>query len=207
MSSFGEIKSAAGTQSKEEFVNALLATLPPIYEKEDTTTILYRLYEGLATELVKADIILESVAHNNYVSVPVIDELIIRSSYSLDRLQRENAYQLDRIRLNAPGTLITQNAALKQGTNTLQLYFIPETDIDFIISDVRDQTRTPLNFPTSFDSATNVLTITSDREGIFNVAYKDTGNVVRLNENITVPNGLFRLGYGDGGYNELGYGE
>ena len=207
MTSFGEIISAAGTQSKEEFEQALIAALPPIYQKEDKDTIIRKLYQGLAEELAKADILVESTANNNYLSVPVVNEFIIRSSKERDRLQQENAFELDKIRLNPPGSVVSQNIRLTIGENTLQLFFIPEENIDFIIVDATDQARAPLTFATTFDPDTNILTIISDREGVFSVTYQDTGNVVRLNENITVPIGLFRLGWNEGGYSSLGYGE
>jgi hypothetical protein len=207
MTSFGQIQSAAGSQSPQQFADALLAALPPIYQKENKDTILYKLYTALAEELAKADIVIETVQNNNYISVAVTDELMIRSSGSSDRLRQENAFELDKIRLSVPGSVVSQNAKLLEGTNQVQLFFIPEQDIDFIISDVRDQNRTPLNFPTSFNSSTNTLTIIANRDGMYTITYKDTGNVVRLTENITVPAGLFRLGFGEGGWSELGWGE
>lgn len=207
MTSFGEIRSAAGTQSKEAFAEALVAALPPIYEKENTDTLLRRLYDSLAEELVKSDILLETVGNNNYISVPVVDELAIRGPNSSDRLQNENAFELDKIRLNPPGSVVTQNTILEEGENLVQLFFIPEQDIDFIIFDTSDRTQTPLSFPTSFDSETNTLTVIADRSGRFTVQYQDTGNVVRLKENTTVPEGLFRLGWNEGGWNELGWSE
>ena len=52
MTSFGEIINAAKTQSEDEFVNALIAALPPIYDKESPETVLRTLYRALAKELV-----------------------------------------------------------------------------------------------------------------------------------------------------------
>jgi len=202
----GEIISAVGTQSEEQFVDALVASLPPIYEKEKTDTVLHKLYAALAKELVKADVILESVGNNNYLSVPVSEELAIRNSGSLDRLKNENAFELNKIRLTTPGSRIFQTVSLQEGVNEVQLFFIPE-DIDFIIIDANDVTQTPLNFLTAFIEETNILTILSPKSGIFKVIYRDTGNVVRLNQNITVPIGLFQLGYNEGGFNELGWSE
>lgn len=206
MSSPGQIISAAGTQSQKDFVDALIAALPPIYEKDKTDTIIHKLFEALAAELVKADIILESVANNNYVSVPVNEELAIRSSGSRDRLKRENAFELDSIRLTLPGSRVVQNANLLSGENNVQLFFIPE-NIDFIITDATDVTQASLNFPTLFNASTNILAIIADRQGSFSISYRDTGNVVRMTENITVPRNLFMLGYNEGGYGELGYGQ
>lgn len=205
-SNFGVITSAAGTHSASAFTDALVAALPPIYDKESPNTVLRRIYTALAQELAKVDITLGSVANNNYLSVAITDELQIRGAGSLDRLKNENAFELDQIRLNPPGSRVFQNVILKQGTNQLQLYFIPE-DIDFIIFDATDSTQTPLNFPTTFVSSTNILTILSPRQGPFTVAYRDTGNVVRLNQNITVPAELFLLGWDEGGYGDLGYDE
>lgn len=207
MNSFGEIISAAGTQSKEAHVDALIAALPPIYQKQQDGTIIKRLYEALAEELVKADITIESVGHNNYLSVAVTDEFIIRSSDKYDRLANENAFELNEVRFTPPGTLASQTTRLVEGENQVQLFFVPKDDIDFIISDVRDTTLTPTNFPTSFNSITNILTVIANREGTFTINYLDTGNVIRLNENATIPEGLFRLGWSEGGWSELGFGE
>jgi hypothetical protein len=95
---------------------------------------------------------------------------------------------------------------LQVGLNQLQLYYIPES-IVFTIYNVADPTQTPLNFPATFNPSTNILTILSSSQGPFTVSYQDTGNVVRLNQNITVPAELFMLGYGEGGWNDLGWNE
>lgn len=206
MSDFGEIISAAGTQSIESFTEALIAALPPIYEKQDTTTVLHRLYEALAKELVKADILLESVGNNNYVSISITDEIQIRSNLSLDRLKNENAFELDKIRFTPTGSRTYQDVKLIVGVNTTQLYFLPE-DIDFIIFNANDSNQIPLSFPTSYDENTNSIIIQANQSGMFTISYKDTGDVVRLNENITVPIGLFLLGWDESGFGELGYDE
>ena len=206
MSNPGVITNVAGSRDIATYTNALLATLPPIYDRTSTDTILYNLYNALAQELVRADITLGSVANNNYISVAVTDELIIRGSGGLDRLKNENAFELDAIRLNSPGSQVTQNVILQVGLNQLQLYYIPES-IVFTIYNVADPTQTPLNFPATFNPSTNILTILSSSQGPFTVSYLDTGNVVRLNQNITVPAELFMLGYGEGGWNDLGWNE
>lgn len=204
--SFGEIKSAAGSQDVNTFVDALVNSLPPIYEKEDSNTLLNKLYAALSEELVKADIILEQVQNNNYLSVAITDELIVRSSSNLDRLKNEGAFELDKIRINS-SSVMSQNAKLIQGTNQVQLYFVPENTVDVSISVMGDSTLSSVGFPISFNSATNVLSIISDRIGNFTINYKDTGDVIRLSENITVPIGLFLLGFDEGGFSELGFGE
>ena len=206
MSDPGVITNVAGSKDIATYTSALLATLPPIYDRTSTDTILYNLYNALAEELVRADITLGSVANNNYISVAVTDELIIRGSGGLDRLKNENAFKLDAIRLNSPGSQVTQNVILQVGLNQLQLYYIPES-IVFTIYNVADPTQTPLNFPATFNPSTNILTILSSSQGPFTVSYQDTGNVVRLNQNITVPAELFMLGYGEGGWNDLGWNE
>jgi len=206
MSDPGVITNVAGSKDIATYTSALLATLPPIYDRTSTDTILYNLYNALAEELVRADITLGSVANNNYISVAVTDELIIRGSGGLDRLKNENAFELDAIRLNSPGSQVTQNVILQVGLNQLQLYYIPES-IVFTIYNVADPTQTPLNFPATFNPSTNILTILSSSQGPFTVSYQDTGNVVRLNQNITVPAELFMLGYGEGGWNDLGWNE
>ena len=206
MSDPGVITNVAGSKDVATYTSALLATLPPIYDRTSTDTILYNLYNALAEELVRADITLGSVANNNYISVAVTDELIIRGSGGLDRLKNENAFELDAIRLNSPGSQVTQNVILQVGLNQLQLYYIPES-IVFTIYNVADPTQTPLNFPATFNPSTNILTILSSSQGPFTVSYQDTGNVVRLNQNITVPAELFMLGYGEGGWNDLGWNE
>lgn len=206
MSDLGKIVSAAGTQSVESFEDALLAALPPIYDKEDKGTPLAKLYSALAQQLVKADIILESVGNNNYISISITDELQIRNSSPRDRLSNENAYQLDKVRFTPSGSRTYQDIKLQVGENTIQLYFIPE-DIDFIIFNTNDPNQVPLLFPTTYDSNTNSVNVQSTMAGIFTISYVDTGDVVRLNENVTVPVGLFLLGWDDGGYSELGFGE
>lgn len=166
-----------------------------------------KLYEGIAQELVKADIIVESVAHNNFLSVPVTDEIIIRSGSARDRLQNENAFELDSIKLRGAGAVTTQNANLVEGLNEVQLFFIPEDPTDIVITPLGEVGSVGTGFPTSFDANTNILTILADRAGQFTISYVDTGDVVRLSEKITVPEGLFRLGYGQGPFGHLGYGE
>jgi len=206
MSSFGEITSAAGTQSIDAFTEALIASLPPIYDKQDPTTTIRKLYTALAEELQKVDILLETVRNNNFLSVPVSEELLIRGSAKFDRLKNENAFELNKIRITPANNIVSQNIILEVGSNTIQLVFIPE-DIDFLISAANDTNRIPLNFPTELNNENNTLTVLSSRSGGFTLRYKDSGNVIRINENVEVPSGLFRLGFGQGGWSELGYSE
>lgn len=204
MTSFGEIKSAAGSQSTEKFVDVLIGSLPPIYDKESEDTNIRKIFESLAEELKRVDIILETVQNNNFLSVPVEEELLVRGSDGSDRLKNENAFELSKIRITPANNIVSQNVVLQEGENIVQLLFIPE-DIDFVVSRVND--RIPLNFPTEYNSEPNTLTITSSSSGAFTVRYKDSGDVIRFNENVEIPEGLFRLGYSEGGYGELGYGE
>jgi len=211
MTTPGVITDVTGSQSIEDFTDSLIGTLPPIYEKEKKDTILRKIYTSLAEQLVKADIMLESVGNNNYLSVQVTNEFQIRSSSSRDRLNNENAVELDRIRFNRSDSLIFQNTKLNQGSNQIQLFFVPEVlpdgSIDISVFDAGSQNTIPLNFSTTFDFDTNIVTIISPRSGPFTIGYRDTGDVIRLTENITIPIGLFRLGYGEGGFDELGFGE
>lgn len=203
----GRIISAAGTQDVDAFTSALLDALPPIYQKNSQDTILYKLFRGLAEQLVQADIALESVGNNNYLSIQVTDELAIRSTYARDRLQNENAFQLDSIRLSPANAQILQNISLRPGSNRVQLFFVPSS-IDFSIFDADSTQRSiSLGFPTTFDAETNTVTIVSPTEGMFILGYYETGDVVRLTENITIPVGLFRLGWDEGFWDELGFGE
>lgn len=206
MVEFGEIKSSAGSSDEDLFVENLLAALPPIYEKTNKDTVLFKLYSALAKELVKADITLESIGNDNFVSVQVTNELLIRKSGTLDRLKNENAYQLDKIRFSPFGTTSYQNANLKIGENQVQLLFIPQV-IDFQIFKANDLTKAPVDFPRAFNSSTNTLTITCLESGSYTIAYQDSGDVVRIKSNITVPPGLVRLGWNEGGYGELGWSE
>jgi len=206
MTDLGEIIVVAGTQDVQSFEDALIAALPPIYEKQDLNTNLRKLYNSLAQELVKADIILESVGNNNYISISIADEIQIRSVLSSDRLKNENAFELNSVRFTPSGSRIHQNMNLIEGINTVQLYFLPE-DIDFIIFDANDPNQIPLAFLTFYDENTNSITVQANKSGVFTVTYKDTGDVVRLKENITVPVGLFSLGWDLDGFGFLGYDE
>lgn len=203
----GRIISAAGTQDVDAFTNALLEALPPIYQKNSKDTVLYKLFRSLAEQLVRADIALESVGNNNYLSISVADEFIVRSSYARDRLQNENAFQLDSIRFNPSNAQILQDVLLQEGDNHIQLFFVPSS-IDFSIFDADSTQRSvSLGFPTTFDPETNIVTITSPAAGPFTLGYFETGDVLRLTENITIPVGLFRLGWDEGFFDELGFGE
>lgn len=206
MTEFGEIKSSAGSGDEETFVENLLAALPPIYEKTNKDTVLAKLYQALAKELVKADVQLESIGNDNFVSVQVTNELQIRKSGPLDRLKNENAYILNKIRFSPSGTINYQNTKLSVGENQVQLYFVPEV-IDFQIFKANDLAKTPLDFPRAFNSSTNILTIESPESGSYTIAFQDSGDVVRVKSNITVPPGLVRIGWGEGGYGEFGWGE
>lgn len=206
MVEFGEIRSSAGTGDKDLFIENLLAALPPIYEKTNKDTILYRLYEALAKELVKADITLESIGNDNFVSVQVTNELQIRKFGTFDRLKNENAFHLNKIRFSPSGTISYQNTNLQVGENQVQLLFVPQV-IDFQIFRANDPTRTPLDLPRTFDSLTNILTITCFESGSYTIGFQDSGDVVRIRSNLTVPPGLVRIGWGEGGYGEFGWGE
>jgi len=203
----GNIISAAGTQSVDAFISSLLESLPPIYNVKDRDTVHALLYRVLAEELVKVDIALESVANQNYLSVPVVDEFVVRGASDRDRLQNENAFELGSIRFSASSARLLQNVTLQLGENKIQLKSIPNTDIDFVVFSIYGSINTPTNFPTSFDAANNILTITANKAGAYTIAYQDTGNVLTATENLFVPEGLFRLGFDEGPYNELGWGE
>lgn len=97
-----------------------------------------------------------------------------------------------------------QNIHLSEGENFIQLLFIPESD-SFNVYDL-DQTFPLSNFTFEYVE-NNMLKIDSPRKGNFTLGYLETGDVIRLTENIVVPVGLFRLGYGEGGFSELGFGE
>lgn len=212
MNTPGVITNVAGTQSIEAFTQALIDTLPSgfIYDKKSKDTILYKLYTALAQELVKSDIILESVGNNNYLSVSVTDELVIRGSLTRDRLANENAFELDGLRFSSSAARVFQNAFLNEGNTEIQLFFTPliaeDGSIDIQVFNTGIVVA-PVDFPVTFDSTTNKVTITASKSGAFTLGYIDTGDVIRLTENITVPVGLFRLGFSDGGWNELGFGE
>lgn len=206
MADFGQIVNATGTQNAEAFEEALVAALPPIYEKEDKEVLHRKIYRALAAELTKADIALESLANQNYLSIAITDELIMRSSSARDRLQNENAFELDTIRLTASDALIMQNTHLNVGDNQVQLFYVPQ-DIDFVVFKAGTTPDAPTGFPTVFNPDTNTVTITASTAGFYTIGYHDTGNVVRLTENITVPIGLFRLGWDEGPWDELGFGE
>lgn len=205
MGKFGVIQSAVGTQSIEQYVEALLAALPPIYDKDSENTLLRTFYTALAEELVKADIKLESVANDNYLTVQVTDEIKVRGFGPLDRLENENAYDIISIRFRQTNSEVLQNMYLSEGENLIQLFFIPE-DGSFNLYESMQRTQPLSNFTFHLQENNKVL-INSPRTGSFTLGYLDTGDVIRFSENIIVPVGLFRLGYNEGGYGELGWSE
>ena len=207
MSDPGQIKSAVGTQDPQVFVDSLVGALSPIYDKESKESLHYKLYELLAKELVKADILLEQVQNNNYLTVDVPNEIIVRGNSNLDRLKNENAFELDQIRVNSPNYLTTQNVQLVKGINIVQLYFIPQNISSIFVTKVGDATKASVQFPVVIDSTTNKLTILADFSGTFTINYIDTGDVLRTSKNITIPEGLFYLGWDEGPYDQLGWDE
>lgn len=206
MSSNGQLKNASGTQDQDLFLDALISSLPAIYDKESRDTVISKLFSAVSKQFVKIDRILESVQNNNFLSVDIENEIISRGSGDKDILQYENAYELVSIRVTPKGTYQSQNAKMIVGDNEINLLYTPE-DIDFIIYDANDTTQASIEFPTSYNISNNTLTVTSNREGIFTIKYLETGDVIRTNQNVEVPPNLFKLGFGEGGFGELGYGE
>lgn len=202
----GKLTSAVGTQDTDSFVESLIASLPSIYEKENSDTILRKLYAAVAKQFVKADITLESVANNNFISISISDELVIRGKTERDRLQNENAYQVDSIRFSQSSSIIEQNVFLQVGENSVQLLFLP-VSIDFSIFPADENQSGQVNFPATYDKNSNQLIVSAPVAGKYKVSYKETGDVLSTTEKAFVSPGIFELGFSEGGFSELGYSE
>lgn len=204
----GEITSAVGSNRPENFVEALLGALSNIYNVEDKDTTLYQLYFALAEQLADIDIDIEAAIHDNYVSIDITDEPVIRGIEDKDKLQEEGAYEITAIRLRPLNQLRTEVVSLQVGQTTKILSFIPTSVDKILIYALGDQTKKKVANVTSFNPATNTITFSIvSQTGIFVIEYEETNDVILFEETIEIDPELFDLGYGENGFGLFGYGE
>lgn len=204
---YGQLLTAAGSQDVDMFIDALISSLPPIYEKEERDHLLIKLYECLAEELVRADICLESVQNDNLILVEVIDEYKKRGFEDRDRLENENACELDEIRFKPSTEQSEQRFYLNIGDNKIYLNTIPK-DNNFYVTFDNGLEEVEASLEYTFNSIENSLNFTNVKtDGKYSVSYLDTGDVLEFREQLYIPNGLFELGWNEGMWNSLGYSE
>lgn len=83
--------------------DTMLQNLPENYDTTEQT-FTYDVISTLAAELNTAGITLEEIKNDNFISIPVIDELYYRGVGPTDRLNNEGAYNITRVARTTTGT-------------------------------------------------------------------------------------------------------
>lgn len=98
-----------GTQDINLVRDTMLQNLPSNYVV-DQQTLVYDIIATIANELNEASIVLNEIKNDNFISIPIVDELYFRGAGPTDRLKNEGAYDVFRV---AKTITSTNTAGLK----------------------------------------------------------------------------------------------
>ena len=86
--------------------DTMLQNLPPNYDTGDQTLV-RDVTTTIANEINIAGITLEEIKNDNFISIPITDELYYRGNGPTDRLKNEGAYKISRVARTITGTTST----------------------------------------------------------------------------------------------------
>ncbi len=113
-----------GVQDINTVRDTMLRNLPDNYNV-DQQTIVYDVTSTMANEVNTASVTLREIKNDNFISIPVTDELYYRGGGPADRLANEGAYKISRVAKTLTGT----NAA---GTKTFDPIADPNVPFEII---------------------------------------------------------------------------
>lgn len=92
-----------GVEDTNSVRDDMLSKAPSIY-KTDQDTVIRSIINTFAVEAQKANIALNETFSNNFINVPVVDELHYRGTSPGDRMNNEGAYLVSRVSQNPTGS-------------------------------------------------------------------------------------------------------
>lgn len=174
------------TGDRQQFFKALLATLSDSVDLEDQRNILPIVYEILADKLAETDRLVSASKNDNYTSITINDELIVRSKDVSDKLIYESAFQIDRIGITSSTDIFTETQRLRAGTTSIILKRVPSDFTDIQITQVGASSGTSTVDAITFDEFTNTVTIPPlTVSTLYSISYATTGDLFRNTEEKT----------------------
>lgn len=201
------IPSAAGSNDKQAFLQALKDTLSDFYNKEPGTN-LEKLYSALATILALTDREVSALRNDNVLTAAVIDEVLARGTEAEDHLSQEGVFEVTRVGFT-PTTFIRQEShRIGKETTTITMNYIPVDFRAIRIFDSKDANRITVSQILSYNQTNNTIQVSGvTNPGLYTFEYVDTGNVKSETEGLVVPAEVFQTGYGEDGFGNYGFGE
>lgn len=197
---------AAGSNDKQRFADALSSALSDFYLR-DPSNNLGKLYQALAEVLVTADKEVSALRHDNFLSVTVENEMKTRDVSFTDRLLQEGAFAVDRVGFTPSGFIRQEIHRVETSNTVIVLENVPfDFETVAILSDT-SKNAIPVSFVLDFDENANSITVAGvDNPGDYIFEYVDNGNTAVAKERLAVPTELFKIGFGQGGFGNFGFG-
>lgn len=179
-----ELINAAGTGSKEKFFEALKESLSGFNDFENNKNILPVAYDILAEKLAEVDRVWSATKNDNYLSIPVVDEVVIRSEFAQDRLANENAFVVDRIGNTSSKELFAEAQRISQGATFIYLSNVPSDPTNIKITNLNSSAAMSSQVSVLFfDAPTNSIRVQPIVvSGLYKIEYTTTGNVFYKSE-------------------------
>lgn len=191
-----ELLNPTFTGNKELFFEALKIALTDAYNTEaDGKNIIPIVYEIFAEKLAEVDRLVAAHKNDDYLSVIVSDEFILRSKEIADKLLKESSFKIDRIGLTSSTEIFTEAQVLEEGTETIVLTNVPSDFLNIIIFYLYDSKSTATIGVTAFDETTNTVTLNPpiQTSSSYRIEYTTTGDVFDETEIIDVPAATTRI--------------
>ena len=173
-----ELFNAASTSDAKQFYDAFIAALSDPIDETDKKNILPIAYEILAEKFAEVDRLISASKNDNYVSVPVVDELVIRSEKTGDLLRSESAHKITAVRVVPSTSLYPERQQLNAGTTSIVLSNVPSDILNRQISYLNNPQAAYTIEVLSFNESTNTIQISPlVYSGFYEIKYTVTGDV------------------------------
>jgi len=190
-----ELLNPTFTGNKQLFYEALKAALTDVYDtEEDGKNILPIVYEIFAEKLAEVDRLVAAHKNDDYLSIVISDEFILRSKEIVDKLLKESSFEIDRIGLTSSTTRFLEAQILEEGTETIVLNNVPSDFLNITISFLYEPKPTATVTVVAFEESTNTITIIPiQTSSTYRIEYTTTGDVFEETEVIDVPAATTRI--------------
>ncbi len=179
-----ELINAAGTGSKEQFYEALKDSLSGFNDFENSKNILPIAFDILAEKLAEVDRVWSATKNDSYLSIPILDEVVVRSESAQDRLFNENVFAIDRVGNTTSKELFAETQQLQIGVSSILLSNVPSDPTNIKITNINSSVLMSSQVSVLFFDATinsiNIQPIVAS--GLYKIEYTTTGNVFSKSE-------------------------
>jgi len=201
------IPNAAGSNSKEVFLQALKDTLSDFYNKESGTNI-EKFYSAMASLLALTDREISALRNDNVLSAEMVDEVITRSINETDHLSQEGVFKIERVGFTPTSFVRQELHRISKDNTEVILNYIPVNYRTVRIYNSKDSNKTMASQVLSYSQANNSIQVSGvAKPGLYTFEYVETGNVRSETEGLVIPAEVFLFGFGDGGFGNYGFGE